>query len=93
MPLTYTIDRTQRLITITGEYADAAEWNSLLARLLNDPQREPVFALLRDLRGATRPVSAAAVVAVMDVIQRFWPQLQPTRMAVLTPLVPWIRDF
>lgn len=86
MPLTYTIDRTQRLITIAGEYADGGEWTALLARILNDPQREPGFAILRDLRGASTPVSAAAVVGVMDVIKRFWPLLQPTRIAVLTPL-------
>jgi hypothetical protein len=86
MTLTYTIDRTQRLVTIVGEYADGAEWNALLTRVLNDPRREPGFALLRDLRSATTPVSAAAVVGVMDVIRRFWPLLQPTRMAVLTPM-------
>ena len=86
MSLTYAIDRAQHRITITGEYADAAEWDLLLTRVLNDSRREPGFAILRDLRSATTPVSAAAVVGVMDVIRRFWPLLQPTRMAVLTPM-------
>jgi hypothetical protein len=86
MTLTYTIDRAQRLVTIVGEYADADEWNTVLARVLDDPRYEPGFYLLRDLRSATTPVSAAAVVGVMDVIRRFWPLLQPTRMAVLTPM-------
>ena len=86
MPLSYTIDPGQRIITITGEYADAAEWNTLLARVMNDPRREPGFAFLRDLRAATRPVNAATVVGLMDVVRRFWPLLQPSRAAVLTPL-------
>ena len=85
MPLTYTIDSTQRIITITGDYAGADEWRSLLARVLNDPQRQPGFAFLRDLRTATKPVSAATVVGVMDVIRQLWPLLQTTGIAVLTP--------
>ena len=86
MPLSYTIDPTQRIITISGEYADAGEWTSLLARVLHDPQREPGFAFLRDLRAATTPVDAATVVSLMDVVRRFWPLLQPARAAILTPL-------
>jgi hypothetical protein len=86
MPLAYTIDPTQRLITITGEYAGADEWRSLLGRVLNDPQRQPGFGFLRDLRAATRPVTAATVVGVMDVIREYWPLLEPTGIAVLTPL-------
>lgn len=86
MALSYTIDPTQRLITIIGEYAEAEEWKSLLARVLNDPQRQPGFAFLRDLRGATTPVSAGTVVGIMDVVRRFWPLLQPARVAILTPL-------
>lgn len=85
MPLTYTIDTTQRLITIVGEYADAAEWKRLLARVLEDPRFGPGFGFLRDLRGATTPVSAETVVGIMDVVRRFWPFLRPTRAAVLTP--------
>ena len=86
MSLAYSIDPTQRIITITGEYAGADEWRSLLARVLNDPQRQSGFALLRDLRDATTPVSAATVVGVMDVIRQLWPLLQPAGIAVLTPL-------
>jgi hypothetical protein len=86
LPLSYTIDTTQRLIAIVGEYADAAEWKGLLARVLEDPRFGPGFGFLRDLRGATTPVSAETVVGIMDVVRRFWPLLQPTRAAVLTPL-------
>jgi hypothetical protein len=85
VPLTYVIDPDARLITITGEYAGADEWQALLARVLADPQRQPGFAFLRDLRGATQPVDAAAVVGLMDAVRRFWPLLQPSRAAVLTP--------
>jgi len=86
MSLSYTIDPDQRLITITGEYAQPEEWKALLARILNDPRREPGFAFLRDLRSATAPVDAETVVGIMDVVRRFWPLLQPSRAAVLTPL-------
>ena len=84
MPLAYDIDEDERLIAITGEYSDAAEWRSLLARVLADPRRQPGFAFLRDLRSATRPVNADTVVQIMDVVRRFWPQLQPSRAAIVT---------
>lgn len=86
MPLSYTIDPARRLITIEGEYADAEQWKSLLARVLSDPQRQPGFAYLRDLRGATTPASAATVVGVMEVVRSYWPRLQASRAAILTPL-------
>ena len=85
MALAYSIDRARRLITITGEYADAAEWARLLGAVLDDPRREPGFAFLRDLRGATRPVDAATVIGIMEAVRRFWPLLQPSKAAVLTP--------
>jgi hypothetical protein len=85
MPLVYHIDVAQQLVTITGEYADAAEWQRVLGEVLRDPRLEPGFAFLRDLREATTPVNAGIVVGVMDVIRRFWPQLQPSRLAVLAP--------
>lgn len=84
MPLDYAIDTDTRLITITGEYSDANEWRVLLARVLADPRRKPGFGFLRDLRGATKPVDAETVVQIMDVVRRFWPQLQPSRAAILT---------
>src|SRR5438552_3846202 len=54
MALTYSIDIDTRLITITGEYADAEEWAELLGRMVSDPQLAPGFAVLRDLRNATK---------------------------------------
>jgi hypothetical protein len=88
MPLSYVIDTDEKLITITGEYAAAAEWRDILSRVLHDPRREPGFGFLRDLRGASRPVDAATVVGILQVVRQFWPHLQPSRAAVLTP-----RDF
>ena len=86
MPLHYTIDAAQQLITITGEYADAGEWRVLLRQVLDDPRRRPGFAFLRDLREASTPVDAATVVGIIDVVRQFWPHLQPSRAAILTPL-------
>src|SRR6185503_7444119 len=65
MPLAYVIDRDQRLVVITGEYAKASEWTDLLGRVLSDPRRQPGFAFLRDLRGATTPVDTATVIQIM----------------------------
>ena len=85
MPLHYTIDTAQQLITITGEYADAAEWRVLLGQILSDPRRRTGFSFLRDLRGASTPVDAETVIGIIDVVRRFWPQLQPSRAAIVTP--------
>jgi hypothetical protein len=85
MPLAYLIDPDQRLVIITGEYAAPEEWAELLARVLADPRRQPGFAFLRDLRGATTPVDTTAVVQIMAVVRKFWPHLQPSRAAILTP--------
>jgi hypothetical protein len=84
MSLAYEIDAGRRLIVISGEYSNADEWRSLLVRVLSDPRRKPGFAFLRDLRSATTPVDADAVVRIMEVVRRFWPQLQPSRAAILT---------
>ena len=85
MPLTYDIDASQRLVRISGEYATAEEWGRLLGEILRDPRRQPGFGFLRDLRGATTPVDAQAVVQIIAVVRRLWPQLQPSKAAVLTP--------
>ena len=86
MPLAYTIDPDEKLITISGEYANAEEWKRLLGEILRDSRRQPGFAFLRDLRTAKHPVDAVAVVGIIDVVRRFWPELQPCRAAVVTPL-------
>ena len=37
MALRYEIDRIQQLVTITGEYSDAAEWEDLFRRVQAEP--------------------------------------------------------
>jgi hypothetical protein len=85
MPLHYTVDAARRLVTITGEYSQPEEWRELLGRISSDPRRRPGFAFLRDLRGATTPVDVQTVVGIIDVVRRYWPHLQPSRAAILTP--------
>jgi hypothetical protein len=82
--LSYSIDEAEQLVTITGEYSAAEDWNDLLGRILADPRRRPGFAFLRDLRDATRPVDVATVVGIIAVVRQFWPRLQPRRAAILT---------
>jgi len=48
--LQYVIDPARRLTTITGEYAVPEEWAALLGTILRDPEWQPGFAFLRDLR-------------------------------------------
>lgn len=85
MALRYEIDRVQQLVTITGEYADAAEWEVLFREVQADPRLRPGYAFLRDLRGAKKPVTAATVVQIIAVVRRFWPYLRPSRAAIVTP--------
>src|SRR3954468_168750 len=84
MPLDYRIESERRLVVITGEYAGSVEWLQLAARLLRDPRLEAGFSFLRDLRGARRHQSAASVIAVFRVVQRFWPNVKPSRGAIVT---------
>ena len=83
MPLSYSIDEHERLVTITGEYATAEEWQAFMDQVVNDSRRQAGFRYLRDLRGATRPVDASAVVRIIEVVRSVWPALQPSRVAVV----------
>ena len=85
MNLDYTVDTADRLVTITGEYSNAEEWQALLTRILDDTRIREGFAFLRDLRGADTPTDAATVVRIMEIVRRLWPHLNPTRAAILTP--------
>ena len=80
----YAIDPGQKLIVITGDYATPEQWMELLGRLRADPQRQPGFAVLRDLRGARENADVQAIVGIIDVIRRMWPHLQLSRAAVVT---------
>ena len=84
MALEYTIDPGRQIITITGEFASATEWLLLTGRLRRDPLFKPHSKFLRDQRGATHPPNSAMAAAIFNVIQRFWPELQVARWAIVT---------
>jgi hypothetical protein len=84
MPLSYSINEAEHLVTITGDYSAAGDWKDLFQRILADSRLRPGFAFLRDLRQATVPVDAATVVGIISVVKQFWPVLRPTRAAILT---------
>lgn len=85
MGLTYTIDEARNFILITGDYADAPEWHRLLTAVLADQRRKPGCVVLRDQRGGTKPVDASTVVAIMELVRRFWNQLAIRRAAIVMP--------
>jgi hypothetical protein len=84
VPLSYSIDRERRIVTITGDYAEPEEWRRLLAAIADDPGYVRGSAFLRDLRGSAHPVSVAAVVGIIGVVRDFWAVLGVTRAAILT---------
>lgn len=71
-------------MTITGDYAEAAEWRALLDALARDPAYRRGFLFLRDLRTSVRPVGAETVLGIIAVVREFWSQLGVRRAAMLT---------
>lgn len=84
MPLTYRIDPLEGLVTIAGDYADAASWQALLAAIARDPAFRPGLCFLRDLRSSHNPVSVPMVVAIIAVVKEFWTPLGVRRAAIVT---------
>ena len=84
MPLSYAIDAAEKIVTITGDYADAAEWRVLLGAVLRDPEYERGFSFIRDLRTSEHPVSPQVVKGIMAVVGEFWQQLGVRRAAIVT---------
>jgi len=84
MPLTYRIDRQARIVVISGDYADAEGWRTMLSAVANDPAYRRGFNFLRDLRNAEHPVSAEAVVGIVTVVRKFWNVLGVARAAIVT---------
>ena len=84
MALVYDIDAGRRLVTITGDYAEPAEWRSLLTRIAADPRYGGGFSFLRDLRASARPVDADAVAGIIAVVRQMWDRLSAHRAAILT---------
>ena len=84
MPLAYHIDQQQRLVTITGDYAEPAEWQVLLGNVRADPGFRPGFAFLRDLRKSAHPVDAHTVMGIIAVVRQMWTPLGVRRAAMVT---------
>jgi hypothetical protein len=84
MPLTYRIDGAKGIVTITGDYAEAADWRVLLGTVAQDPNYRRGFSFIRDLRASANPVSAQAVVGIIAVVGEFWAQLGVRRAAIVT---------
>jgi hypothetical protein len=84
MVLGYVIDTDRRLVVISGDYGDPSAWLRLATELMRDPHLQPGFSFLRDLRGATDAPQAALVVAMFDVVRRFWPAISPRKAAIVT---------
>lgn len=84
MPLRYEIDPLQRIVTITGDYAEPEEWRDLLASVSRDPAFGRGFSFLRDLRASVHPVSADVVMGIIAVVREFWGALGARRAAIVT---------
>lgn len=83
MPLTYHIDPVQGIVTIAGDYADAAAWHALLSAVAGDPAFRPGLCFIRDLRSSQHPVSVETVVAIIAVVKQFWSRLGVRRAAIV----------
>jgi hypothetical protein len=84
MPLTHRIDAHNGIVTITGDYAEPAEWRSLLTAIGRDPAFRRGLAFIRDLRDSKHPVAADTVVGIMAVVREFWSKLGVRCAAIVT---------
>lgn len=84
MALTYRIDAAGGFVIITGDYADAGSWRTLLAAVAADPDYRPGFSFIRDLRRSAHPVGADTVAGIIAVVREFWPVLGARRAAIVT---------
>jgi hypothetical protein len=86
MALTYSIDSERQIVTVTGDYADAAGWRTLLRSVSEDPAYRRGFGFIRDLRYSQHPVDAQTVIGIVAVIREFWDLLGVRRAAMVTRL-------
>jgi hypothetical protein len=84
MALTYRIDAGRRIVIITGDYAEPAEWRALLGAVLHDPEYRQGLSFIRDLRASQNPVSAQSVVGIIAVVREHWQKLGAHRAAIVT---------
>jgi hypothetical protein len=84
MPLSYRIDGAKGLVTIVGDYADAAAWRTLLSTIASDPEYQRGYSFIRDLRASAHPVSAETVIGIIAVVREYWDRLGAHRAAIVT---------
>ena len=84
--LSYAIDTDARLVTITGDYTNAAGWRALLSAVAADPRYRRGSGFIRDLRAAEHPVDAKTVIGIIAVVREFWDVLGVSRAAMVTRL-------
>jgi hypothetical protein len=84
MPLHYDIDNTERIVTITGDYAETSEWRVLLAAIAEDPHYRRGLGFLRDLRASEHRSAPTRWIGIIAVVREFWDRLGATRAAILT---------
>ena len=83
MPLAFTIDPDNRVVIITGDYADASAWRALLGALVNDPRYQRGSSFIRDVRDSLNPVDVATVMGIITVVKEYWGVLGAHRAAIL----------
>ena len=83
MALTYRLDKVRRVVTITGDYADASGWRALLETISKDPAFGPGFNFIRDLRESRHPVDATTVLNIITVVRHYWTILGVRRAAIV----------
>ena len=72
------------MVTISGDYSEAAEWRGLLAAIARDPGYPGGYSFLRDVRASEHPVTPAVVIDIITVVGEFWQPLRAHRAAVLS---------
>ena len=83
MPLSYVIQAAAGIVTITGDYAEPAEWRRLLEAISTDRKYRSGYGFIRDLRESVGPVSAESVLGIIAVVREFWPRLGASRAALV----------
>ena len=86
MALSYSIDSSRQIVTITGDYTDASGWRTLLEAVAADPAYQRGFGFIRDLRASDHPVDATTVIGIIAVVREFWDVLGVRRAAMVTRL-------
>ena len=84
MALRYDVNAAQRIVTITGDYAEPGEWRALLTAVAQDPNYPGGYGFLRDVRASAHPVTAESVIGIIAVVREFWQRLKVRRAAIVT---------